>query len=114
MAQTGDRRIASATFFATQVDFSDAGDLKVFVDDEQLKAVEEQMADKGYLEGSAMAGAFNMLRPNDLIWSYLRQQLSEGQGAAALRPPGLERRRDAHAGGQPFLLPAQLLPARTI
>ena len=70
MAQTGDKRIESATFFTTQVDFANPGDLKVFVDAAQLKIVEEKMADKGYLDGSQMANAFNMLRPNELIWSY--------------------------------------------
>ena len=65
-----DTRISSATFFTTQVDFTDAGDLKVFVDAEQLKRVEQKMAETGYLDGSEMASAFNMLRPNDLIWSY--------------------------------------------
>ena len=69
MASIGDDRIASATFFAALVDFADAGDLKVFVDAEPLKAVEERMAERGFLEGSHMANAFNMLRPNDLIWS---------------------------------------------
>lgn len=70
MAEIGDKRISSATFFTTQVDFRDAGDLKIFVDAEQLKMVENKMADTGYLEGAHMASAFNMLRPNDLIWSY--------------------------------------------
>jgi polyhydroxyalkanoate synthase len=70
MAEIGDKRISSATFFTTQVDFTDAGDLKVFVDAEQLKTVEHKMAETGYLDGSQMATAFNMLRPNDLIWSY--------------------------------------------
>jgi polyhydroxyalkanoate synthase len=70
MAEIGDKRISSATFFTTQVDFTDPGDLKVFVDAEQLKTVEQKMAETGYLDGSQMANAFNMLRPNDLIWSY--------------------------------------------
>ncbi len=70
MAEIGDDRIKSTTFFTTQVDFADAGDLKIFVDAEQLKSVESKMADTGYLEGAHMATAFNMLRPNDLIWSY--------------------------------------------
>ncbi len=70
MAEIGDTRISSATFFTTQVDFTDAGDLKLFVDVEQLKQTERKMAEAGYLEGSTMANAFNMLRPNDLIWSY--------------------------------------------
>ena len=79
MAATGDKRISSATFFATQIDFADAGDLKVFVDAEQLKAVEERMAERGYLEGAEMANAFNMLRPNDLIWSYFVNNYLKGK-----------------------------------
>ena len=70
-AAKGDDRIASATLFATQVDFSQAGDLKVFVDEEQIAAVEKQMDVRGYLEGRNMHAAFNMLRPNDLIWPYV-------------------------------------------
>ncbi len=79
LAAGGDRRIASATLFATQIDFADPGELKVFVDAEQLKAVEERMAERGYLEGSAMASAFNMLRPNDLIWSYYVNNYLKGK-----------------------------------
>jgi polyhydroxyalkanoate synthase len=79
MAATGDRRISSATFFATQIDFADPGELKVFVDAEQLKAVEERMAERGYLEGAQMANAFNMLRPNDLIWSYFVNNYLKGK-----------------------------------
>ncbi len=79
MAAAGDRRITAATLFATQIDFADPGELKVFVDAEQLKAVEERMAERGYLEGSAMANAFNMLRPNDLIWSYYVNNYLKGK-----------------------------------
>jgi polyhydroxyalkanoate synthase len=79
MAADGETPITSATFFATQIDFADPGDLKVFVDAEQLKAVEERMAERGYLEGSAMANAFNMLRPNDLIWSYFVNNYLKGK-----------------------------------
>jgi polyhydroxyalkanoate synthase len=79
MAADDDRRIESATFFVSLVDFSDAGDLKVFVDAAQLKAVEERMAKQGYLEGSHMANAFNMLRPNDLIWSYYVNNYLKGK-----------------------------------
>ena len=71
MAAREDRRIRSATFFTTQVDFTHAGDLKVFVDEAQVQAVEAVMKTRGYLEGSRMANAFNMLRPNDLIWPYV-------------------------------------------
>jgi polyhydroxyalkanoate synthase subunit PhaC len=79
MAATGDDRVESATFFTTQVDFTHAGDLKVFIDEEQLNAVEEGMKTRGYLEGSRMANAFNMLRPNDLIWPYVQRVYMKGQ-----------------------------------
>ena len=71
MARTGDRRFASATFFTTMVDFAEAGELSVFIDEEQIQAIEEHMREKGYLEGGNMAGTFNMLRANDLIWSFV-------------------------------------------
>jgi polyhydroxyalkanoate synthase len=69
MAHMGDERVSSATFFTTQVDFAHAGELKVFVDEPQIKSIEEQMKARGFLDGSRMASAFNMLRPNDLIWN---------------------------------------------
>jgi polyhydroxyalkanoate synthase subunit PhaC len=71
MAAKNDNRINAATFFTTQVDFEKAGDLRVYVDDEQVKWIEERMEEKGYLAGSRMADAFNLLRSNDLIWSYV-------------------------------------------
>lgn len=72
MAAKGDTRIKSATFFATQVDFTEAGDLQVFIDEEQIDNLEEQMEQSGgLLEGASMASTFNMLRSNDLIWSYV-------------------------------------------
>lgn len=64
-------RIASATFLTTLVDFSEAGDLRVFIDEPQIAAMEERMAEKGYLEGREMATTFNLLRPTDLIWSFV-------------------------------------------
>lgn len=79
MAATKDKRIESATFFTTQVDFSKAGELSVFVDEEQIRAVEEQMSQRGYLDGSRMSGAFNMLRPNELIWSYAVNNYLKGK-----------------------------------
>lgn len=64
-------RIAAATFLVAQVDFSEAGELKLFIDEEQLAAMEKMMAEKGYHDGHAMATTFNMLRSNDLIWSFV-------------------------------------------
>jgi polyhydroxyalkanoate synthase len=71
MAAKGDERVNAATFFTTQVDFEKAGDLLVYVDDEQVRWIEDRMAEKGYLPGRRMADAFNLLRSNDLIWSYI-------------------------------------------
>jgi len=79
MAAKEDTRVKSATFFATQVDFRHAGDLKVFVDEEQLEALEQRMKEVGYLEGSKMATAFNMLRSNDLIWPYVVNNYLRGK-----------------------------------
>jgi polyhydroxyalkanoate synthase len=79
MAAKHDRRIASATLFAAQVDFTHAGDLKVFVDEEQLKALEQRMAERGYLEGKKMTNAFNLLRSNDLIWPYVINNYLRGK-----------------------------------
>ncbi|WP_157015507.1 PHA/PHB synthase family protein [Mesorhizobium xinjiangense] len=79
LAKEGDERIKSATFFATQVDFLHAGDLKVFVDEEQISALERAMDDKGYLEGTKMATAFNMLRAGDLIWPYVVNNYMRGK-----------------------------------
>jgi len=66
-----DKRIKSATFFTTMTDFTEAGELGVFIDEEQLTALEEKMSKSGYLEGAHMATTFNMLRANDLIWSFV-------------------------------------------
>ena len=71
LAAKGDDRIASATYFATLVDFTDVGDMAVFIDDGQLASLERRMRERGYLEARDMAAAFNMLRANDLIWSFV-------------------------------------------
>src|SRR5438094_29374 len=71
MAVKRDSRVKSATYFVTMVDFAEAGELSVFIDEEQLAALEERMNAKGYLEGRDMATTFNMLRANDLIWSFV-------------------------------------------
>ncbi|MGH6672093.1 MAG: PHA/PHB synthase family protein [Xanthobacteraceae bacterium] len=79
MAARLDKRIMSATLFAAQVDFTYAGDLKVFVDEEQVDALEQRMAERGYLEGGAMATVFNFLRSNDLIWPYVINNYLKGK-----------------------------------
>ena len=72
-------RVVSATMFAAQVDFTYAGDLKVFVDEERIAQLEEHMKSQGYLEASSMATTFNMLRSNDLIWPYVINNYLRGK-----------------------------------
>ncbi|MCA3368961.1 MAG: class I poly(R)-hydroxyalkanoic acid synthase [Roseomonas sp.] len=79
MAVKRDTRIKSATFFTTMVDFTEAGELGVFIDEEQLKALEAKMQKRGFLEGREMATTFNMLRANDLIWSFVVNNYLLGQ-----------------------------------
>src|SRR6201986_2505509 len=76
-------RVTSATFLAAQVDFTHAGDLLVFVDEGQISSLERDMQESGVLEGSRMAMAFNMLRSNDLIWSYVVNNYLKGQPPSA-------------------------------
>lgn len=78
LAEKRQVRVSSATFLAAQVDFTHAGDLLVFVDENQISALEREMKVAGVLEGSKMAMAFNMLRSNDLIWSYVVSNYLKG------------------------------------
>ncbi|MGB0696753.1 MAG: PHA/PHB synthase family protein [Rhodospirillaceae bacterium] len=64
-------KVASATHFTTMLDFQDPGELGIFIDDQTLDYIDDQMEKKGYLDGSEMAGTFNMLRSNDLVWSFV-------------------------------------------
>lgn len=70
-AARDDHFVRSCTFLTTQVDFTNAGDLLVFIDDAQLKSLEQIMGERGFLDGSRMANVFNMMRPRDLIWPYI-------------------------------------------
>ncbi len=71
LAAQKQQRISSATFFVTMIDFERPGELEVFIDEQQISALEKKMQKRGYLEGSEMANTFNMLRANDLIWSFV-------------------------------------------
>jgi len=71
MARDGDTRLASTSYFAAQTDFSEPGELALFIDESQVSMLEAQMAKTGYLKASQMAGAFQMLRSYDLLWSRL-------------------------------------------
>jgi len=79
MAAKRDKRIDSATLFTAQVDFTHAGDLKVFAGEQEVRSLEASMRKRGYLEGSRMANAFNMLRPTDLIWPYVVNVYMKGK-----------------------------------
>ena len=71
LASENDERLASATYFVTLVDFTEVGDMAVFIDNEQIASLERRMRERGYLEAQDMATSFNMLRANDLIWSFV-------------------------------------------
>jgi polyhydroxyalkanoate synthase len=71
LAAKGDERIRSATFLASLFDFKEVGEVAVFIDEAQLAQMEKHIAEKGYLEGHHMADMFNMMRENDLIWSFV-------------------------------------------
>ncbi len=85
MAAKKDSSIASAAFFAAQFDFEHAGELKYFIDEAQLKAIDTMMQPTGYFDGAWMASAFNLLRANDLIWPYMIDVYQKGK-----RPPALD------------------------
>lgn len=71
MSRDGDERLASVSLFAAQTDFSEPGELGLFIDEAQVTLLEAQMAEAGYLRADQMAGAFQMLRSYDLLWSRL-------------------------------------------
>jgi polyhydroxyalkanoate synthase len=72
-------KVASATFLTAQVDFTEAGDLNLFVGDEQMQLIQQLSADKGFLDGRYMAATFNMLRGRDLIWNYVTNNYLMGE-----------------------------------
>lgn len=79
LAAKKEDRVASATFMATPIDFSKPGDLGVFIDEAQVNALISETSETGFLDGRKLAKTFNMLRPNDLIWSYVVKNYLKGE-----------------------------------
>jgi polyhydroxyalkanoate synthase len=79
MARDGDERLATTTYFAAQTDFSEPGELGLFIDESQLSLLEASMQQAGYLKATQMAGAFNMLRSYDLLWSRMVNEYLLGE-----------------------------------
>ena len=82
MARDNDERFATLTFFATQMDFTEAGELTLFINESQLAFLEDTMWEQGFLDSRQMAGAFQLLRSNDLIWSRIVREYLLGERSA--------------------------------
>ena len=80
LAAKGEDRVGCATFFVSLLDFSQPGELGVFIDEGQVQSLERKMNERGFLEGSEMASTFNLLRANDLVWSFVINNYLLGKG----------------------------------
>ena len=110
MARDGDKRLETLSLLAAQADFREAGELTLFINESQVHFLEDLMRSQGYLDTRQMAGAFQLLRSNDLIWSQARAALPHGRADAPERSHGLECRRNPHAIPHACGLPEAALP----
>ena len=83
LARSGDTRLKSLSLLTSELDFSEPGDLSLFIDDSQLQVLEDMMADRGYLDGSQMAGSFTMLNARELVWSRMVRAYLMGESVPA-------------------------------
>ncbi|CAN5301049.1 alpha/beta fold hydrolase [soil metagenome] len=105
LAHKGDERIKSITLFAAQVDFKEAGELLLFMDESQISYIEDIMWEEGYLDGAQMSGAFSMLHSNELVWSRMIRDYLLG----ARRPLNDLMAWDADTTRLPFRMHSQYL-----